>query len=50
MPQMAPLNWLMLFMFTIIILMMINCLNYFNYMMNPKLIKNNNKVTLNWKW
>nr|YP_009327155.1 ATP synthase F0 subunit 8 [Orthetrum chrysis]ANX09979.1 ATP synthase F0 subunit 8 [Orthetrum chrysis] len=53
MPQMAPMSWLMLFMFFSIMLLMINMLNY--YLFNPKLnIKKMSKdfslKSQNWKW
>nr|YP_009327181.1 ATP synthase F0 subunit 8 [Orthetrum testaceum]ANX10005.1 ATP synthase F0 subunit 8 [Orthetrum testaceum] len=53
MPQMAPMSWLMLFMFFSIMLLMINMLNY--YLFNPKFnIKKSSKNILlksqNWKW
>nr|QRM17300.1 ATP synthase F0 subunit 8 [Cordylepherus sp. YY-2021] len=52
MPQMSPLNWLILFIFFSLIFIFINMLNYFilNYKYSKKnnLKKINNK--LNWKW
>nr|AML25539.1 ATP synthase F0 subunit 8 [Staphylinidae sp. BMNH 1274704] len=51
MPQMAPLNWLMLFIMFIIIFMMFNFINYYSFMYlskKNKFIKKNFK--LNWKW
>nr|QHZ87493.1 ATP synthase F0 subunit 8 [Agriocnemis femina] len=53
MPQMAPMNWVMLFMFFTMSLIMVMAMNYFmnvpkiekmessSYMSNPK---------MNWKW
>nr|ARH53821.1 ATP synthase F0 subunit 8 [Elaphrus cupreus] len=52
MPQMAPMNWLLLyFMFTIIFLMF-NFLNYYLYLIKntSNNIKKNINKTLNWKW
>nr|AYR05360.1 ATP synthase F0 subunit 8 [Coleoptera sp. ACP-2013] len=51
MPQMAPMNWLMLFFMFIIIFMIFNSLNYFCFLYNPKMKKTIKKnLTLNWKW
>nr|YP_010987562.1 ATP synthase F0 subunit 8 [Anotylus hirtulus]WON65968.1 ATP synthase F0 subunit 8 [Anotylus hirtulus] len=51
MPQMSPMNWLILFILFIIIFMIFNSLNYFNFLYPPK---NNNlnkiKKYINWKW
>nr|AJE61789.1 ATP synthase F0 subunit 8 [Cephus pygmeus] len=55
MPQMSPMNWMMLmFMFTMILIMCIS-LMYFIYLPNNKLltnIKNQTKLPkfLTWKW
>nr|YP_009050544.1 ATP synthase F0 subunit 8 [Dysmicohermes ingens]AIG24333.1 ATP synthase F0 subunit 8 [Dysmicohermes ingens] len=52
MPQMAPINWLMLFMFFSLMLIFFNILNYF--IINPMPINEFNKSifsqTMNWKW
>nr|YP_009918990.1 ATP synthase F0 subunit 8 [Elodes minuta]YP_010385129.1 ATP synthase F0 subunit 8 [Elodes marginata]ARH53847.1 ATP synthase F0 subunit 8 [Elodes minuta]QMP96570.1 ATP synthase F0 subunit 8 [Elodes minuta]UPL65139.1 ATP synthase F0 subunit 8 [Elodes marginata] len=52
MPQMAPMNWLTLFIMFTIIFIMFNSLNYFTYLKTTP--KTNNKTllskTLNWKW
>nr|AXS66505.1 ATP synthase F0 subunit 8 [Tenebrionoidea sp. 8 KM-2017] len=51
MPQMSPLNWLMLMLFFITIFLFFNILNYYlilyknNFSSSIKKIKN-----LNWKW
>nr|AML26232.1 ATP synthase F0 subunit 8 [Scirtidae sp. BMNH 1274304] len=51
MPQMAPLNWLMLFMYFILLFLMFCIMNYSFINYSPtsskikKLIKN-----MNWKW
>nr|ARO34922.1 ATP synthase F0 subunit 8 [Janus compressus] len=54
MPQMSPMNWiLMLIMFTLI---MITCMSliYFNYLPTPKKYKLTNKyknnIPTSWKW
>nr|AFU50272.1 ATP synthase F0 subunit 8 [Stenurella nigra]ARH54666.1 ATP synthase F0 subunit 8 [Stenurella nigra] len=51
MPQMAPLNWLMLFIFFTLIFFLYNSLNYyiFNYKINLKSQKKN-KISFYWKW
>nr|YP_010944512.1 ATP synthase F0 subunit 8 [Chilocorus rubidus]WMB96370.1 ATP synthase F0 subunit 8 [Chilocorus rubidus] len=51
MPQMMPLNWLMLFFYFISILLIVKILFYYNYSMkinNPTLKFKN--FTQNWKW
>nr|ALO70391.1 ATP synthase F0 subunit 8 [Bisnius sordidus] len=51
MPQMAPLNWLSLFISFILIFLLFNSLNYFSFKYNSKpsnFIKNQKKI--NWKW
>nr|WRO45263.1 ATP synthase F0 subunit 8 [Odontomantis sp.] len=52
MPQMMPLNWLTLFMFFSILMILFNVMNYYmsnnkSYLISP--IKNKIK-TINWKW
>nr|UFZ13128.1 ATP synthase F0 subunit 8 [Ctenochauliodes yangi] len=52
MPQMAPLNWLILFIFFTLMFIIFNMMNYFitNYSL-PSLTKMNlSKTPLNWKW
>nr|QRW36257.1 ATP synthase F0 subunit 8 [Deronectes hispanicus] len=52
MPQMAPMNWLILYMFFFIILIMFNFMTYYMFLLKNKLdIKNkiNSKKFL-WKW
>nr|YP_010987627.1 ATP synthase F0 subunit 8 [Oxytelus finitimus]WON66046.1 ATP synthase F0 subunit 8 [Oxytelus finitimus] len=51
MPQMSPMNWLSLFFMFIMIYMMFNSLNYFNftYSSNNNLY-NKIKKNYNWKW
>nr|AXS65793.1 ATP synthase F0 subunit 8 [Curculionoidea sp. 10 KM-2017] len=51
MPQMAPLNWTLLFIYFILILMISNSTIYFltNYKIKNFMFKK--KITLNnWKW
>uniref|UniRef100_UPI0030FDFCF1 ATP synthase F0 subunit 8 n=1 Tax=Neopanorpa brisi TaxID=3135612 RepID=UPI0030FDFCF1 len=53
MPQMAPINWLSLFIMFSIILLLFNVMNYYSF--NPKLpnskeINNISFKSLNWKW
>nr|UFZ13945.1 ATP synthase F0 subunit 8 [Taeniochauliodes attenuatus] len=52
MPQMSPMNWLLLFMFFSMMLMLFNIMNY--YLINPlpmkHYIKNSKMNSLNWKW
>nr|AML26558.1 ATP synthase F0 subunit 8 [Staphylinidae sp. BMNH 1274698] len=51
MPQMAPLNWLLLFIMFTITFLIFNNMNYFSIMYNSKIKKlsQSNKM-LNWKW
>nr|ASY98603.1 ATP synthase F0 subunit 8 [Haania vitalisi] len=52
MPQMMPLNWMSLFIFFTLMILMFNTLNYFNYnnKLNQKnLFKFKNKLMF-WKW
>nr|YP_010024738.1 ATP synthase F0 subunit 8 [Pseudothemis zonata]QOQ35033.1 ATP synthase F0 subunit 8 [Pseudothemis zonata] len=53
MPQMAPMSWIMLFIFFSLMLVIINILNY--YLFNPKITLTNNdfkscKKKMNWLW
>nr|YP_010411485.1 ATP synthase F0 subunit 8 [Callirhopalus sedakowii]URN73816.1 ATP synthase F0 subunit 8 [Callirhopalus sedakowii] len=51
MPQMFPLNWLMLFFLFILVYIMIMIMNYYSFIYKPKMMKNNpKKSSLNWKW
>nr|YP_010596320.1 ATP synthase F0 subunit 8 [Sthenias yunnanus]WAJ61222.1 ATP synthase subunit 8 [Sthenias yunnanus] len=51
MPQMAPLSWLILFLFFIMIFMIFNIKNFYMFNYLPKSsISNKNIVTYNWKW
>nr|AND96214.1 ATP synthase F0 subunit 8 [Onthophagus cf. jeannelianus] len=51
MPQMAPINWLMLLIYFSFLFMIFNVMNYYSFNYNIKLFtfkKKNN--LLNWKW
>nr|AET13007.1 ATP synthase F0 subunit 8 [Tipula abdominalis] len=53
MPQMAPINWLLLFIIFSITLIIFNTLNYFSFLPSqPKSIHSEKKINspLNWKW
>nr|YP_009995444.1 ATP synthase F0 subunit 8 [Ochthebius nobilis]QNP09873.1 ATP synthase F0 subunit 8 [Ochthebius nobilis] len=52
MPQMAPMNWMILFMMFTMIFFMFNSLNYFSFKYSPinKNSLNNKLWKLNWKW
>nr|APX40931.1 ATP synthase F0 subunit 8 [Apteropeda orbiculata] len=51
MPQMMPLNWLLLMLFFIMILYMFNNLNFFNLNYTTQKEKINKKLILfTWKW
>nr|UFZ12868.1 ATP synthase F0 subunit 8 [Corydalus sp. 1 YLJ-2021a] len=52
MPQMAPINWLLLFFLFSMILILFNIMNYFIITpSSPELtLKNFKKNNLNWKW
>nr|WRO45016.1 ATP synthase F0 subunit 8 [Cantharis brunneipennis] len=53
MPQMAPLSWLNLFVYFIIVFMIYNSLNYF-YFNKPSIDQSQknfkNKIKTTWKW
>nr|YP_010309785.1 ATP synthase F0 subunit 8 [Megetra punctata]UMR54902.1 ATP synthase F0 subunit 8 [Megetra punctata] len=51
MPQMAPLNWLSLLIFFIVIFMLLNSLNFYSFLYTNKntLVQSKNKLNLNWK-
>nr|QXG82636.1 ATP synthase F0 subunit 8 [Rhagonycha fulva] len=53
MPQMAPLSWLNLFIYFILVFLFFNSLNYFYFnkssiSQDKKMFKNLNKIS--WKW
>nr|YP_009555374.1 ATP synthase F0 subunit 8 [Triodia sylvina]AZU95911.1 ATP synthase F0 subunit 8 [Triodia sylvina] len=53
MPQMYPLNWIMLFIFFILIFIMFNIMNYYIYLKkNKNIFKKlfSTKLNLIWKW
>nr|ARH54705.1 ATP synthase F0 subunit 8 [Romualdius bifoveolatus] len=51
MPQMAPINWLSLYMLFLLVFLIFIILNYFIFLYKPKLIqKNIKKNILSWKW
>nr|AML26551.1 ATP synthase F0 subunit 8 [Staphylinidae sp. BMNH 1274697] len=51
MPQMAPMNWLLLFMMFITVFMIFNSMNYFCFMYAPKTSSSKGKFSsISWKW
>nr|AML26382.1 ATP synthase F0 subunit 8 [Staphylinidae sp. BMNH 1274633] len=51
MPQMAPMSWLNLFIYFIIIFFIFNSLNYFCFLYQPKTLTFSSKShKINWKW
>nr|ADO60453.1 ATP synthase F0 subunit 8 [Anaspis sp. BMNH 840206] len=52
MPQMAPLNWLTLMIYFIIIFMIFNIMNYYSYSYKNSDFSSKKKkiINLNWKW
>nr|YP_009940454.1 ATP synthase F0 subunit 8 [Luciola unmunsana]YP_010538697.1 ATP synthase F0 subunit 8 [Luciola parvula]QNZ92070.1 ATP synthase F0 subunit 8 [Luciola unmunsana]UYE92308.1 ATP synthase F0 subunit 8 [Luciola parvula] len=51
MPQMAPLNWLNLFIFFLMVYMLFNTMNYFSFIYKEKELKQNKNIKLfTWKW
>nr|AXS64878.1 ATP synthase F0 subunit 8 [Brentidae sp. KM-2017] len=51
MPQMAPLNWLFLFIIFMMTFIMFNIMNYFSFFYLPKIyFLNKTLIQLNWKW
>nr|QUB07036.1 ATP synthase F0 subunit 8 [Thlaspida biramosa] len=51
MPQLAPINWLMIFITLILIIILINSLSFFKFKINkPNNIMKTNKNFNNWKW
>nr|QPN54157.1 ATP synthase F0 subunit 8 [Holotrichia sp. NS-2020] len=51
MPQMAPLNWLGLFISFSLIFLTFNAMNYFTLIYSPKITSIKKTFTLtNWKW
>nr|AOY39152.1 ATP synthase F0 subunit 8 [Meropathus sp. BMNH 675618] len=52
MPQMAPMNWILLFMYFTMIFLLFNSMNYFSfkYTNNLNLIPMKKLMNFNWKW
>nr|QNV11767.1 ATP synthase F0 subunit 8 [Hydrobius fuscipes] len=51
MPQMAPLNWLFLFILFSLIFMLFNSMNYFSFKYPIKSYQTSTtKKKINWKW
>nr|QEL51265.1 ATP synthase F0 subunit 8 [Philonthus decorus] len=51
MPQMAPMNWLTLFILFTIIFLMFNVMNYFSFKYPVKKFTTKKKTNkINWKW
>nr|YP_010586059.1 ATP synthase F0 subunit 8 [Apsilochorema nigrum]UZZ43795.1 ATP synthase F0 subunit 8 [Apsilochorema nigrum] len=53
MPQMMPINWIMLFIYFIILFIIFNSMNYYNffYKINKSLTTHQKKIFMfNWKW
>nr|QEL51234.1 ATP synthase F0 subunit 8 [Pterostichus oblongopunctatus] len=53
MPQMAPMNWLFLYILFTIIFLMFNFINYYMFLIkNTSIMQKQNsiKIFLNWKW
>nr|YP_010632182.1 ATP synthase F0 subunit 8 [Cybister brevis]WBP62296.1 ATP synthase F0 subunit 8 [Cybister brevis] len=53
MPQMAPMSWLLLYIFFSLIFIIINILNYYNFLKYPSQENQTIKIKtnkLNWKW
>nr|ALO76520.1 ATP synthase F0 subunit 8 [Scydmaeninae sp. 840218] len=51
MPQMSPMNWMILFMIFMMMMLIINIINFFSSKMFIKKIISNNKIyKMNWKW
>nr|YP_009971828.1 ATP synthase F0 subunit 8 [Epipedocera atra]QNH68715.1 ATP synthase subunit 8 [Epipedocera atra] len=51
MPQMAPMNWLFLFIFFSLIFMSFSLMNYFSFTYSPSISKTGKvKTQFNWKW
>nr|QRV62396.1 ATP synthase F0 subunit 8 [Deronectes parvicollis] len=52
MPQMAPMNWLFLYMFFFVILIMFNFMTYYMFLLKNNNLSLNkiNKKNYSWKW
>nr|YP_010554805.1 ATP synthase F0 subunit 8 [Sternochetus gravis]UYP50690.1 ATP synthase F0 subunit 8 [Sternochetus gravis] len=51
MPQMAPMNWILLYIYFFMILILISIFNYYMFLYKPKFktIKMS-YIPMNWKW
>nr|YP_010960287.1 ATP synthase F0 subunit 8 [Rhynchophorus phoenicis]WNH29320.1 ATP synthase F0 subunit 8 [Rhynchophorus phoenicis] len=51
MPQMAPLNWTMMYMYFIILFLFFSILNFYLFTYKPSFFeKSNKKINNSWKW
>nr|QXE45653.1 ATP synthase F0 subunit 8 [Anthaxia chinensis] len=51
MPQMAPMNWLLLFILFSSIMILLMLINFYITIYKPKMNKKLHKsLTINWKW
>nr|AXS64904.1 ATP synthase F0 subunit 8 [Curculionidae sp. KM-2017] len=51
MPQMAPLNWTLLYIYFILIFLLIVILNYYMFLYKPSIKITKKKIhSINWKW
>nr|UKE80228.1 ATP synthase F0 subunit 8 [Zonitis tarasca borealis] len=52
MPQMAPLNWLTLMLYFILLFSLVNSLNFYSFLYTKKslITKNYLKIKTTWKW
>nr|YP_009470462.1 ATP synthase F0 subunit 8 [Rhadinosa nigrocyanea]AVF96877.1 ATP synthase F0 subunit 8 [Rhadinosa nigrocyanea] len=50
MPQMAPMNWVTLLIYSIIMLLILNTMMYFVVQQMPQSSKKLNSLKINWKW
>nr|YP_009266353.1 ATP synthase F0 subunit 8 [Abax parallelepipedus]ANJ70286.1 ATP synthase F0 subunit 8 [Abax parallelepipedus] len=53
MPQIAPMNWLMLYFLFTIIFLMFNFINYYMFIIKNSMTQNNKhslSKMMNWKW
>nr|ALO76098.1 ATP synthase F0 subunit 8 [Amphiops globus] len=51
MPQMAPMNWILLFVMFCLTFMLFNSMNYFSFKYEVKTSKPSKiKTFMNWKW
>uniref|UniRef100_A0AAU7LK40 ATP synthase F0 subunit 8 n=1 Tax=Thalassa montezumae TaxID=3129753 RepID=A0AAU7LK40_9CUCU len=50
MPQMMPLNWMMLMIYFTLIFILFSIFFYFNFKNFSSKLENNYKIKINWKW